>query len=174
MTSCRIDQAPGGHGVKNAQTEPAESLLACETFSSLLNHGCWSVMYSRVSSEFICSCEGNKSVIPKPGPTVSSLVYWGKKLDLAFTSRISSDHSGTEMAFFRQTNQEKMFFVPDLSVLQWNTAERSCHPPQCKQSTVAKSQDFFGVLFVIRSVESLALCWKCPVGASQETGPLPL
>lgn len=82
MTSCRIDHCPGGHRVKNVQTcrtflqAGSQSCtdwagwihLSVRDFSflyfSLLNDGCLSVTYSRVRSEFIYSCEGNKSVIP--------------------------------------------------------------------------------------------------------------
>ncbi len=42
----------------------------------------------------------------------------------SFTRLVSSEHSDTKMSFFRHTNQEKMNFVPDLSLSQWHTLMR--------------------------------------------------
>ncbi len=53
-------------------------------------------------------------------------------LDPFFTRHISSEHSDTEMTFFRHTNQEKNYFVPDLSLSQQHILVRfgkRCFPP---------------------------------------------
>ncbi len=49
-----------------------------------------------------------------------------------FHRHLSSEHSDTKMAFFRHTNQEKINFVPDLSLSQQHVLMRSvnrCFPP---------------------------------------------